>query len=69
MSDPVSAAKSAQSEALARALGAIQSDPNVPQQLMAVAEPISSAMGALFQVEQSRGCRGFRRVARSPSTR
>ena len=54
MSDPVSAAKSAR-EALARALGAIQSDPNVPQQLMAVAEPISSAMGALFQVERSGG--------------
>jgi hypothetical protein len=54
MSDPVSAAKSAR-EALARALGAIQSDPSVPQQLMAIAEPISSAMGALFQVERSGG--------------
>jgi hypothetical protein len=54
MSDPVSAAKSAR-ESLARALGAIQSDPNVPQQLMAVAEPISHAMGALFQVERSGG--------------
>lgn len=54
MSDPVSAAKAAR-EALARALGAIQSDPNIPQQLMAVAEPISNAMGALFQVERSAG--------------
>ena len=54
MSDPVSAAKSAR-EALARALGAIQSDPKVPQQLMGIAEPISSAMGALFQIEKSGG--------------
>jgi hypothetical protein len=54
MSDPVSAAKSAR-ESLARALGAIQSDASVPQPLMAIAEPISSAMGALFQVERSGG--------------
>ena len=49
MSDPVSAAKSAR-EALARALGAIQSDPKVPQAMMGIAEPISNAMGALFQI-------------------
>jgi hypothetical protein len=54
MSDPVSAAKSAR-EALARALGAIQSDPKVPQQVMGIAEPISNAMGALFQIEKSGG--------------
>jgi len=54
MSDPVSAAKSAR-EALARALGAIQSDPKVPQALMGIAEPISNAMGALFQIEKSGG--------------
>src|SRR5690242_21272569 len=54
MSDPISAAKSAR-EALARALGAIQSDPKVPQQLMGVAEPISNAMGSLFQIEKSGG--------------
>jgi hypothetical protein len=54
MSDPVSAAKSAR-EALARALGAIQSDPKVPQQMMGIAEPISNAMGALFQIEKSGG--------------
>jgi hypothetical protein len=54
MSDPVSAAKSAR-EALARALGAIQADPKVPSQLMGIAEPISNAMGALFQIEKSGG--------------
>jgi hypothetical protein len=54
MSDPVSAAKSAR-EALARALGAIQSDPKVPQQLMGIAEPISNAMGSLFQIEKLGG--------------
>ena len=54
MSDPVSAAKSAR-EALARALGAIQSDPKVPTQLLGIAEPISNAMGALFQIEKSGG--------------
>ena len=52
MSDPISAAKSAR-ESLARALGAIQSDPSVPPQLMAIAEPVSNAMGALFQIERS----------------
>jgi hypothetical protein len=54
MSDPVSAAKSAR-EALARALGAIQSDPKVPQAMLGIAEPISNAMGALFQIEKSGG--------------
>jgi hypothetical protein len=52
MSDPVSAAKSAR-ESLARALAAIQSDPALPPALVAVAEPVSSAMGALFQIERS----------------
>src|SRR5258705_11091848 len=54
MSDPISAAKSAR-EALARALGAIQSDPTVPPQVSAIAEPVSNAMGALFQIERSGG--------------
>jgi hypothetical protein len=54
MSDPISAAKSAR-ESLARALGALQSDPSVPPQLMAIAEPVSNAMGALFQIERSGG--------------
>src|SRR3954452_9588693 len=52
MSDPVAAAKSAR-EALSRALNAIQSDPSVPPQIVSIAEPISHAMGALFQVERS----------------
>src|SRR6185503_879155 len=54
MSDTVSAAKSAR-ESLARALAAIQSDPTVPPQLSAIAEPVSQAMGALFQIERSGG--------------
>jgi len=54
MSDPASAAKSAR-ESLARALGAIQSDPSVPPGMMSIAEPISNAMGALFQIERSGG--------------
>ena len=54
MSDPVSTAKTAR-ESLARALGALQSDPGVPAALMAAAEPVSQAMGALFQIERSGG--------------
>jgi hypothetical protein len=54
MSDPVSAAKSAR-ESLARALGAVQSDPSVPPGVAAIAEPVSRAMGALFQIERSGG--------------
>src|SRR6185295_2726897 len=54
MSDPISAAKSAR-ESLARALGAIQSDPSIPPQVAAIAEPVSNAMGALFQIERSGG--------------
>src|SRR5262245_42275105 len=54
MSDPISAAKSAR-ESLARALGAIQSDPSVPPAVIAIAEPVSNAMGALFQIERSGG--------------
>src|SRR5690349_20753521 len=54
MSDPVSAAKSSR-ESLARALAALQSDPAIPPQIMAVAEPVSNAMGALFQIERSGG--------------
>jgi len=54
MSDPASAAKAAR-ESLARALAAIQSNPQAPPALMSVAEPVSSAMGALFQIERSGG--------------
>ena len=52
MSDPTSQAKQAR-ETLARALGALQSDPSIPPQLMNVAEPVSQAMGALFQIERT----------------
>lgn len=53
MSDPVSLARAAR-ENLARGLGALQS-PNVPPQVMAVAEPIATAMSALHRVEASGG--------------
>jgi len=53
MSDPVSLARTAR-ENLARGLGALQS-PGVPQQVMAVAEPIATAMSALHRVEASHG--------------
>jgi hypothetical protein len=54
MSDTVSASKTAR-ESLARALGALQSDQSVPGGLMAVADPVSQAMGALFRIERSAG--------------
>src|SRR5258706_12354673 len=53
MSDPVSLARAAR-ENLARGLAALQS-PTVPQQLLAVAEPIAQAMSALHRVEQTQG--------------
>src|SRR5882724_3317045 len=53
MSDPVSLARAAR-ENLARGLGALQS-PNLPPQVMAVAEPIANAMSALHRVEASHG--------------
>lgn len=53
MSDPVSLARAAR-ENLARGLAALQS-PSVPPQVMAVAEPIASAMSALHRVEASHG--------------
>ena len=53
MSDPVSLARAAR-ENLARGLAALQS-PNVPPQVMAVAEPIATAMSALHHVEASHG--------------
>ncbi len=52
MSDPTNQAKTAR-ETLANALRALQSDPSVPPDLMAVAEPVSQAMGALFQIERT----------------
>src|SRR5688572_28286783 len=53
MSDPVSLARGAR-ENLARGLAALQS-PQVPPQVMAVAEPIANAMSALHRVEASQG--------------
>jgi hypothetical protein len=53
MSDPVSLARAAR-ENLARGLAALQS-PQVPPQVMAVAEPIANAMSALHRVEASGG--------------
>lgn len=53
MSDPVSLARAAR-ENLARGLAALQS-PSVPPQVMAVAEPIATAMNALHRVEASGG--------------
>src|SRR3982751_4657531 len=53
MSDPVSLARAAR-ENLARGLAALQS-PNVPPQVMVVAEPIANAMSALHRVEASHG--------------
>lgn len=54
MSDPASTARTAR-ENLSRGLSALQSDPNMPPGLRAVAEPIAQAMGALHQIERSNG--------------
>ena len=54
MSDPTSTAKTAR-ESLARGLSALQSDPNVPAQLLELAAPIAQGMGALHQIERSQG--------------
>ncbi len=54
MSDPVTTARTAR-EQLARGLNALQSDPNVPPQLLELAAPIAQSMGALHQIERSQG--------------
>ena len=54
MSDAVTTARNAR-EALARGLSALQSDPNVPQQLLDLAAPIAQSMAALHQIERSGG--------------
>jgi hypothetical protein len=54
VSDLVTSAKTAR-ESLARGLNALQSDPNVPAQLVELAAPIAQAMGALHQIERSGG--------------
>jgi Tfp pilus assembly protein PilZ len=54
VSDVVTLARLAR-ESLARGLGALQSDPNIPPQLGDLAAPIAQAMGALHQIERSGG--------------
>ncbi len=54
MSDPATTARAAR-ECLARGLSALQSDPNVPPQLLDLAAPIAQAMGALHAIERSNG--------------
>ncbi len=53
MTDLVSSARTAR-ECLSQGLGALQS-PGVPERLLAVAEPIARAMGALHQIETTGG--------------
>lgn len=54
MSDVVSLARAAR-ESLAQGLSALQTDPNVPPQLVELAAPIAQAMGALHRIESSGG--------------
>ena len=54
VSDPVTTARAAR-ENLARGLNALQSDPNIPPQLLDLAAPIAQAMGALHAIERSNG--------------
>ncbi len=54
VSDPVTTARTAR-ESLSRGLNALQSDPNVPPALLALAGTIAQAMGALHQIERSNG--------------
>jgi hypothetical protein len=54
VSDPVTTARTAR-ESLARGLNALQSDANVPPQLLDLAAPIAQAMGALHAIERSNG--------------
>jgi hypothetical protein len=54
VSDPTTLARSAR-ESLAKGLNALQSDPNVPPQLVELGAPIAQAMGALHQIERSQG--------------
>jgi outer membrane biosynthesis protein TonB len=54
VSDPASTARTAR-ESLAKGLSALQSDPNVPPQILDLAAPIAQAMGALHAIERSNG--------------
>ena len=52
MSDVITTSRTAR-ESLARALNALQADPNAPPELMELAAPIAQAMGALMRIEQT----------------
>jgi Tfp pilus assembly protein PilZ len=52
LSDVMTTARSAR-ESLARALAALQADPNVPPALLDLAAPIAQAMGSLMNVERT----------------
>jgi uncharacterized protein (TIGR02266 family) len=52
VSDVITTARTAR-ESLARALNALQADPNAPPQLMELAAPIAQAMGALMNIERT----------------
>jgi uncharacterized protein (TIGR02266 family) len=52
VSDVMTTARTAR-ESLARALSALQSDPNAPPQLLELAAPIAQSMGALMQIERT----------------
>lgn len=54
MPDIATTAKSAR-ESLARGLSALQSDPNLPPQIVDLATPIAQAMSALHQIERNNG--------------
>jgi hypothetical protein len=54
VSDLVTTARTAR-ESLARGLGALQSDPNLPPRIVELAAPIAQAMGALHAIERSGG--------------
>ena len=40
-------------EALGKALAALQEDPNIPSDVMAVAQNIAQSVGALFEAERA----------------
>ncbi len=52
MSDVMTTARTAR-ESLARALNALQSDPNAPPKLLELAAPIAQGMGALMNIERT----------------
>jgi Tfp pilus assembly protein PilZ len=54
MSEPVQLAKAAR-EQLAAALSALQTDDNVPDELLEAAEPIAQAMSVLHRIERTSG--------------